>query len=393
MRTLNLLYILTLSILSSSICIAAQPVSVDDVVTEIIGNNLSLRSAEAVNNAESLERRSDNRLGNTEVEFSPFFRSGISGMASSELIVKQEFDFPTIYADRRRANASADNADAVRLDGERRQTALEIRELCFNYLAARDIDRVLSVRLADSDSLVTLAERQYREGAITRLDLNNYKLDRLDIASKVEENRAAMDQSLRQLSLLNGGNPVDLSRLEWPALPAVPSPSAIDALADNSTAVADANALITVAEQERRLAAGSWAPSIAAGYRMNTDYGEPAANGVIVGLAFPLFSTGAKVKAADSRRVAANIAAEEARIESRESLMSTLAEMQSTERQLELIDVDLIENTIDLLTKSAALGQSTVTDYLNRIQPLRSALVDAITLRAKLHTLNATLNR
>ena len=34
------------------------------------------------------------------VEYSPFFAKGIDGMASSELVVTQGFDFPTLHAAR-----------------------------------------------------------------------------------------------------------------------------------------------------------------------------------------------------------------------------------------------------------------------------------------------------
>lgn len=74
--------------------------SVDDVLKQIAQNNLTLRALQHDNEADVLDIKAENSLDGLSVEYSPFFRSGYSGVAESELVVSQEIQFPTKYADR-----------------------------------------------------------------------------------------------------------------------------------------------------------------------------------------------------------------------------------------------------------------------------------------------------
>ena len=72
--------------------------SVDDVLKQIAQNNLTLRALQHDNEADVLDIKAENSLDGLSVEYSPFFRSGYSGVAESELVVSQEIQFPTKYA-------------------------------------------------------------------------------------------------------------------------------------------------------------------------------------------------------------------------------------------------------------------------------------------------------
>lgn len=93
--------------------------TVDDVLRSVEMNNLELKALLKGNEASSLELKQQNSLDDLSVEYSPFFNANVSGMASSELVVTQGFDFPTLYGARRKAN---------RLQGE-------VKEM--EYLTAR----------------------------------------------------------------------------------------------------------------------------------------------------------------------------------------------------------------------------------------------------------------
>ena len=75
--------------------------SVDDVLKQIAQNNLTLRALQHDNEADVLDIKAENSLDGLSVEYSPFFRSGYSGVAESELVVSQEIQFPTTTSRRR----------------------------------------------------------------------------------------------------------------------------------------------------------------------------------------------------------------------------------------------------------------------------------------------------
>lgn len=153
----------------SLICSAALPASgatVSETLAEIERNSLTLRATAASNEATELELRADNTLPPLSVEYSPFFRSGVSGVASSEMVVSQEFDFPTLYGVRNR-QASAERAA---LDGaaaaERRAFRQDARSRLLTLLLLREEREILDMRIADAEALLALYEKSLENGKV-----------------------------------------------------------------------------------------------------------------------------------------------------------------------------------------------------------------------------------
>ena len=99
--------IFSLSVASS---LPAFSITVSEVVDAIASNNISLQAQELENKSEILSLRKENSLPPTAIEFSPFFTRGESGMSSSELLVRQALEFPTIYANRSKSATLRQNA-------------------------------------------------------------------------------------------------------------------------------------------------------------------------------------------------------------------------------------------------------------------------------------------
>ena len=74
----------------------SQAQGIDDVLKSIEKNNIELQAAQKDIASEVEEIKQTNTVEGLSVEYSPFMRSGIPGVSSSELIVSQEFDFPTL---------------------------------------------------------------------------------------------------------------------------------------------------------------------------------------------------------------------------------------------------------------------------------------------------------
>ena len=83
---------------------AAQAQTIEDVLRSVEQNNVELKAARKGNEAAALEAKQVNNLEGLSVEYSPFFSGEVGGIASSELVVSQGFDFPTLYGARKKAN-------------------------------------------------------------------------------------------------------------------------------------------------------------------------------------------------------------------------------------------------------------------------------------------------
>ena len=114
----------------------AETIDFKAILTSICDNNKQLATMRQANLAEIADQKTDNTLGETSVEYSPFFRKGVNGLATSELIVAQEFNFPTLYSTR---NKTIENSRRV-LDSEymvtKRDIMVEASKLCVDFATA-----------------------------------------------------------------------------------------------------------------------------------------------------------------------------------------------------------------------------------------------------------------
>ena len=82
---------------------SVQAQKIEEVLQSVEQNNKELQAVFHSTEAAKMEVQTQNNLEDPSVEYSPFFAKGIDGMASSELVVTQGFDFPTLYAARNRS--------------------------------------------------------------------------------------------------------------------------------------------------------------------------------------------------------------------------------------------------------------------------------------------------
>lgn len=350
--------------LSMSVTVGSvQATTITDVLSQIAANNPELQSSEAANAAEELSIRCDNSLPPTSIEYSPFFRPGVSGVASSELIVSQEFDFPTLYASRSRQatleRRAADNSTAVR----RQELLLEARSALLDLIRLRLEMGIQTARLSDTDHLLELYERSLELGQATQLEVNKTRLEAQSLRRELLSNSSEQAILEQTLIALNGNRPLDLSDLSYdrPAkelqIPEDPSSIAL-----NSADVKAALANVEAAEGNVSLARAGWLPALTVGYRRNTEEKE-ASNGFLVGASLPIFSNATKTKAADARLKASRLEAETIAMNATASIQSELLQLGRQQEILNTYDIDLIMSTLKLYYKSLNAGQITLTTY------------------------------
>lgn len=370
---------------------AVENPSISDIVTEIERNNLRLDAIGAQNKAEVLEMRAENSLPATSIEYSPFFRSGVTGLASSELIVSQEFEFPTIYAARSKAADSRRDALEQKLCAERRTLRIAATQECLDLILSYRERDILMDRLATADTLIALYKRKLELGAATAIDVNKLLLSRQDLDRGLRENAIAADEIKGRLRVLNGGKPLDLDGLEYGSpLDDMTLPTDPAQYASQDPAVKAALAETRYAEKETGVANGSWLPSVSVGYRRNTEMDE-ASNGFMVGLSFPLFSIGKQSKAAEARKSAAMIEAENARIQSETEAEDAIRRLEAIRSALAAYDTSLIEENLRLYRRALDLGRISLTEYYVETDALYDRLLNRQRLEHDYRRLAASL--
>lgn len=338
-------------------------VSIEAVLDSVAGNNLELKALLEENKASVYEIKADNSLDATSVEYSPFWGKDGGGIASSELIVSQEFDFPTLYVGRNRLLSMQEDAARMEYLAARCNVLLQAKLQCLELVQLRKMRRILDERMDNGKKMLELYEKRLENGDATQLDVNRIRMELMDVSSEVARNETDMCQALSLLKTLNGNKDVDTDGFEYEVLcPMLSGEDVVGRILGEDAELRSAEASVAASRQAVSVSKQEWLPKITLGYRRNTEFKE-AVDGFLVGASFPLFSSSKKVKAAKSRYEGAQLQLENARAKAGNEVKEQLSELARLRSLLDIYDMPLMEETLRLLTRSVELGEISVIEY------------------------------
>lgn len=362
---------------------SAQDSWVTEVLRQIEANNPQLQSMRKDHAATMAEMKAENTLGETAIEYTPFFQKGADGMASSELVVSQEFDFPTIYGARRQHETMRQTMLDRDYDSARSAILLEAALLCCDIMAAKEQSDLLTVRLAASDSLLSVCHRRMTLGTATIMEENRAKLDRMVINTELAKTEGEKRRIMLRLK--------EMGMTTEPALPSryecvgtLPMLRNMDVL--------QAEASLAESGQVLKMARQSWLPKLSVGYRRNTELHEYALNGVLVGVSMPLFSNSKNVKAARLRQEAreSELDAAQKRVEWRRTTLQT--QLTNLTEQLKTYDHTVMEQSLSTLMKAVKAGQISITEYYTETERIYQMMQSEAEIRNEINKTTVELN-
>ena len=346
--------------------VAATPVeaqSIDEILQLVTQNNKELQAGAQTAQAAKLETQAPNNLEDPSVEYSPFYQKGVGGMVSSELVVSQGFDFPTLYAARRKAGKLQSEAIDHQHEALRQDILLSAKSLCLDLIRLNQQQTLLDERKKNADELLVLFEKRLAEGDAGILDVNKIKMERMNVQTEVAKNNAAHCTALQQLLALNGNLPLTFSATDYPKTDPLPNYDAVysEALAADAALLAG-NAEARAAQEEVNVNKQSWLPKLSVGYRRNTDLNEKS-NGFLVGGSLPLFSNRKKGKIARAQALGAQFRQDDALLKAEATLQGLYNEVKQLEEAMRAYDLPLMQETLSALKTAVTEGQLSVIDY------------------------------
>ena len=374
--------ILTIAALAVAACAEAQ--TIDDVLDSVEHNNIALQAMLKGNEAADMETRQENTLEDLSVEYSPFFHKDATGIASSELVVSQGFDFPTLYGARRKAARLQGDVRRMEYMTARRDLLLEAKTLCLDLVHLDKQKDILAERRKAADELLAKFTEKYEKGETTSIELNKIKMERMSLDTELAAAESARAIALTRLKALNGGKPVELDGAEYPALPAGGADDIYARAVAADLQVMTAEATVKAAEQDVKVSKQGWIPKLEIGYRRNTD-GRDASNGFLVGGSIPLFSNKNKVRSAKARRAEADMRRAEARAAAEGEARAAVDEMRRLEVSMKAYDVPLMHETLRLLRTAVDNGEMSVTDYYVEVDNVYRNLLAFMSLERQYH--------
>lgn len=337
--------------------------AIDEVLRNIERNNKELQASAKDAEAARMEVQTQNNLEDPSVEYSPFYTKGISGMSSSELVVSQSFDFPTLYAARHSSGKLQKEVVDRQYQVERRELLLSAKNLCLDLIMLNKQQAMLSLRKKNAGDLLTLFDERLKQGDAGVLDINKVKMELMNVQTEVAQNNAAHRTALQKLLAMNGNLPIEFSASEYPQAKA---PADYDELYDEVVAtdanlqMADASA--RAAEKNVSVQRQNWLPKLEVGYRRNTSIDEKS-NGFLIGGSLPLFSNRKKNKIARAQAVSARLRLDDVRLQTEADVQSRYNELRQLDEAMRAYDVTLMTNTLSLLKEAVTEGQISVIDY------------------------------
>ena len=337
--------------------------AIDEVLRNIERNNKELQASAKDAEAARMEVQTQNNLEDPSVEYSPFYTKGISGMSSSELVVSQSFDFPTLYAARHSSGKLQKEVVDRQYQVERRELLLSAKNLCLDLIMLNKQQAMLSLRKKNASDLLTLFDERLKQGDAGVLDINKIKMELMNVQTEVAQNNAAHRTALQKLLAMNGNLPIEFSASEYPQAKA---PAYYNELYDEMVAtdatlqMADASA--RAAEKNVSVQRQNWLPKLEVGYRRNTSIDEKS-NGFLIGGSLPLFSNRKKNKIARAQAVSARLRLDDVRLQTEADVQSRYNELRQLDEAMRAYDVTLMTNTLSLLKEAVTEGQISVIDY------------------------------
>lgn len=367
--------------------------SVDDVLKQIAQNNLTLRALQHDNEADVLDIKAENSLDGLSVEYSPFFRSGYSGVAESELVVSQEIQFPTKYADRTKQAKMQKSVGGKMYEKNRRDILFEAEQLCLDIIRLNMTMTMLDQRLKNSETLHQMYDKRMAAGDANILEVNKVKLDCMEVQTMVSEAQNERMLLLQQLQQLNGGKPVTIDSEKFPEFQPIKDFESYKALYLASDAdIQMAETMLKSADMNVKMQKREWLPNISFGYRRNTEQKE-GVNGIMVGVSFPLYSNSKRIKAARERRQSAELQVEQARKDAESQLQSGYQQLVGLQQVLDHSDVKMMQESIVLFSKALQHGEINALDYYTEVNSIYEKLQRHIDIHCQSAKLHAVLHK
>lgn len=337
--------------------------SVEHIMESIEMNNKALQAAMKINDAGKAEAKTEYDVDDPTIEFSPFFADGVKGMASSELVVKQGFAFPTVYASKRKSIEYKMEASDMQYLAARRDVLLEAYNLCMDMICLNQKASLLEKRKENADSLMGFFQKRLQEGDASVIEINKIKMEIMSLGVEISQNMSDRNSVLQTLTAMNGNEPVSLDAVEYPEDRICGTyESERDDLLASDLGLLSSEASLNAAAQDVNVSKQGWLPKFEVGYRRNTSLNE-ASNGVLVGATFPIFSNINNSRAAKARSESARLQHENDLLRAEAELKSGFTEVENLYSVLQTYDEELMRSTLDMLQKSVFSGQMSIIEY------------------------------
>lgn len=365
------------------------------IALSIAANSPVLRGARLTADAEAATLRTENNLSDPEIGFGYLWGEGETD-DKWNLSISQSFDWPGVYAARRKAIAAGSKALEESYRATQLATVLDVKIAMIDLVNSRKHLHLAQEMTDTIQRLYEAVKSGVANGEISRLDLNKLEIERVNLRRELGACKRLYEDCVASLRILNGGHECSeiITRLtEYPDEPLESEENYLRlATASNPTLAASRakeESDRQAAKAERRMSF----PGFSIGYTYEHEVPDRW-HGITFGLTLPVFSNRHKAKAATLAANATkmeNIALETSETATiaadRRKAAILLDEIQTLRPAVESADHML------LLHKALRGGQLSLIEYLQETQFFLQARKDFLETEYQYILTVARLNR
>ncbi len=383
-------------ILSFTCAIISFASDFDEVLNTVVKNNLTQRYSTLSDEAKIEGLKGENQLEAPELGFDHVWGAGSVGNKLS-LSLSQSFDWPGVYAARRKAIETSSTAMQYLREATLLDTRMEARLLLIDLIYTKQRINIVSDM---ADGMATLADnykKAMEDGSETRLDYNKAVIEKISVDKELETLRVEYEGQVASLEVMNGGKDVaallDKLGTDYPELPMSAFVPDINMLRERDPEYAAAMASVDAAASVVRVERLSRYPGFSLGYNYEYEMGD-IFNGFSFSVTLPFLSRKHKVKAATFEMEAAKVDAEM-------KLTARSSEFNSLYRQAQVLrrfldryeEVVKDDSNLKLLRKALDGGQINFLTYLQEVNFFLSAHKDYLDTLYQYHQTLGRLSR
>ncbi len=373
------------------VVVDAQGGSIEEVLQAVRSNNMELQANEQWTEAQKLEAKSDNNLQDPTISYARLWGRDDSQLVG-ELVVTQEFDFPTLYVSRNKLNRMKSNSFDAEAMSKRQAILLQAKVVCLDIIMLRQQDELLQKRLRSVKGLSDLYEKKLAAGDANIIETNKINLELLNINTEAALNQAELKNKIDELTALNGNIPISFKQSEYEATPLPTDKEALfaEVLASDPSLKSFDNQN-DVLKQQIAVDKQGWIPKLNLGYRRDTDTGN-VSNGIVAGASIPLFQNRYKVKIAKARLLSNSYLAENTRLVVASQLAQDYREALSLYTKMgEYQKAYKAQQDLNILRQAVTGGEISMIEYFVEVSLLYQSKMNYLLLENQYQKLMAEI--
>lgn len=374
---------------------AAVPDPFEKIVAEVVESNPSLSAERARLSAELNAEATGNILSDPEVEFEHLWGLGDADGNKWNLSVRQAFDWPGVYAARRKANSHRTTAFGMLYRDRVADAVCDARTALIDIIGCSRRLELCRRQSATLDSLLEASRKAFeRGGAITILDYKKLQIESNKLRMLCSDTEAELDGLRAALSAMGGNKLFDTGNLrDYPPMPLLSEAEYLDLLDSHDPYVLSRESMLEASRARLSAERRSRLPGFSLGYVFENEAGEKF-TGFSAAVTLPVWSRRRAITAADMEVQATADEYTAGYLARRAAIISRRSEAGMVGRRLEGYTAALGDGSYPaLLRKALDGGAMSMLDYLREMNFYMEACLEFEDLLQRRARLLAILNR